>query len=246
MLNSFLSGEDDSLPPPGLKFVDHYAAKWLGRCSWFAFVSAIRNGNRGRTVIELQKSILSDEKTMERVVAHEMCHHAEYLHDKFRRGQQLLGTYGNLSSRLLFGDSHGKEFWKYADHINSVVGSGFITQKSDEAYVQDRTKKEYLLLIYPYGSGFRWTYTLRLTPKNEVRLKYFAQMKDGRFVISDDLSLTNGISTFKLSGNIPVGQSKPEQVEYLKELYDKGKKWNEVGHKMINAELSNLPDTGRG
>lgn len=230
MLNDFLSKENVSLPPPELKFMDNYASVWLGRCSWYAFVSAIRNGDRGRTVIQLQKSILHDAKTLERVVAHEMCHHAEFLHDKFKRGQELLSSYGNLSSSLLFGESHGKEFWKYADHINSIEGSGFITQKSDEAYVQQRRKREYLLLLWPHGSGFRWTYALKLTTQNKFRMKYLAQLKDGRFTITDDLSLTQNLPTFKSSTrNIAVGQSTPEQVEYLKGLYDNGKKFDEVG-----------------
>jgi len=56
---------------PGIKIVDRLRSTWLGRCEtkWNR-----QTGERLLTTILIQKSIMDDETTLKRILAHELVH----------------------------------------------------------------------------------------------------------------------------------------------------------------------------
>ena len=115
------------IPPPVIKIVDRLSAKWLGRCIF-------RRSKSHTTVIELQRSISSDAKTLDRVLCHEVIHHVDFL-----------ATNGNSSS-------HGAFFQKMASVINSKRGNKYVTETSDESYTLDtETSRDITVLVWPYS-----------------------------------------------------------------------------------------------
>ena len=62
-----------NLPIPRIKIVDSMTAKWLGRDVYDPKV------DKSNTTMEIQKSILNDEKTLDRVLCHELIHHWDFV-----------------------------------------------------------------------------------------------------------------------------------------------------------------------
>jgi len=58
--------------PPVIKLRSNLGSKWLGRSTW-------KPSSPSTTLLELQTSILGDDRTLERVIAHEMIHHRDAL-----------------------------------------------------------------------------------------------------------------------------------------------------------------------
>jgi hypothetical protein len=138
---------------PDIVVQDNVGSRWLGRWSmkW-------RNDLPSRPLIQIQRAVLSDQRTLERVVAHEVVHHAEYLQmepaefNLFRLGIKPLG--------------HGQRFRQLAAVLNARMGEGFVTEKSDQEYVVAPSGKRILLLISPTRIGrLGWQWATRLGPK---------------------------------------------------------------------------------
>lgn len=143
----------DSAEEPDVILRDNVGSRWLGRWSmkW-------KNDLPGRPVIEIQRSVLSDPRTLERVVAHEVVHHVQYLRmdpsefSLLRLGIRPIG--------------HGKSFHEVAAVLNEKVGVGFVTVKSDQEYVVAPSGRRILLLISPTRIGrLGWQWATRLGPK---------------------------------------------------------------------------------
>lgn len=97
---------------PSIKFRDTPRADWLGLTDW-------RVGSHVSTM-ELQKKILKDDRLLERVVAHEMIHHRDFL-----------GFTKDEIARIKAGikpDGHGPSFREGAGRINAVMGSDFVVE----------------------------------------------------------------------------------------------------------------------
>jgi hypothetical protein len=115
-------------------------------------------GLPGRPVIQIQRVVLPDPHTLERVVAHEVVHHAQYLRMDPAEFELL-----KLGIRPI---GHGKSFHDIATVINAKVGDGFVTEKSDREYVVAPSGKRILILIAPTRSGrLGWQWATRLGPK---------------------------------------------------------------------------------
>lgn len=132
---------------------DHLTSRWLGRCSW--------RENLPTTTIELQRSILAHPQTLERVVAHEMVHHAD-----------LMSLTPQEVARIRAGfrrDGHGERFRELSAVVNAQQGDDFVTETSDESYVVEPSTKNFYLLILPlemFGrTGFGYAYAVRMSPK---------------------------------------------------------------------------------
>lgn len=143
----------DAVEEPDVVLRDNVGSRWLGRWSmkW-------RSGLPGRPLIEIQRSVLPDLRTLERVVAHEVVHHAQYLRmdpsemELLRIGIRPVG--------------HGTSFQQIAAVLNEKVGEGFVTAKSDQEYVVMPSGKRILLLISPTRIGrLGWQWATRLGPK---------------------------------------------------------------------------------
>ena len=150
---------EEKLPVPRIKVRDNLKSGWLGRTSW------LRN-DPGNTTIEIQRSILDDLKTVERVLAHELIHHCDFM----KNPQPTRAA-----------NPHGPYFHHWAERINSVMGKDFVNERSDTSYVED-VQKEFFVLISPWKpndphSPLGWAWTAR--PSTEQRAKIAELGRDG-------------------------------------------------------------------
>lgn len=186
----------DKLPKIFLR--DNLGSKWLGRLTF-------RQGQEN--VMEIQARAFSAD-ALERVVAHEMAHHAEML----ALGQERL-------ARLKIGikpADHGPEWEAYAAQINAVMGAGFVTKTSDQSYGLSTEVKPYLLLIEPIGSRLGYAVGVRLSPKmREYADKHVAA--GAKLVSSTDAAWARGPKIG--SGRWAVPKEPPLQ-ERLQQLFN--------------------------
>lgn len=196
------------LPRPIIKLRDNLGSKWLGRCTY-------RLSSPDTTVIEIQKAILAHERTLERVVAHEMIHHVEALTMTPEERRMLqLGVKPQ---------GHGSDFLAHASKINAVMGNNFVTVKSDQEYVIENTKKkEFYLLIAPLfhrnHPRLGWAWSPRPSP-DALEWAQKRVQEGGKLIKSTDLRWTAG-AKLKRFGGLAV-PSNDEEAKLLRELYDK-------------------------
>lgn len=178
---------------PRFRIANHLHVKWNGLCTHIQ--------DEPTTTITLQKRILNDERTCARVVAHEMCHHVEFLRNP-----------------NIYEDGHGPTFLKYAAIINNALGHNFVTTESDKDYVIDNTK-DFYVLIFPVQEGkFAWQVAGRLTKDMEdyvrmCKFRYgckFFKTKDRRLWRTPNLGSDKNYHTL---------QNNSEIQKILKDLY---------------------------
>jgi hypothetical protein len=136
---------------PIVKLRSNLGSRWLGRSTW--------SSKRPRTtLLEIQQSILGDERTLERVIAHEMIHHRDAL--------ALSESSIALMGVGIKPESHGASFREGAARINAVMGPGFVTEVSDKEYSHTPSTKKFFVLITPLPDGrLGWTWAARLGAK---------------------------------------------------------------------------------
>ena len=158
----------DEMPTPRIVFVDRSGVSWLGRCTVFGrdITAHLHQGVPLNTLVELQRAILGDEATFERVLAHEVCHHVEFL--TFSRGDMEGVLHGYART------SHGHRFLELAGQINQALGDPkFVTIKSDASDRLSQAEKPYWLYIQsargphplvksapPNALGWKWAIKL--------------------------------------------------------------------------------------
>jgi hypothetical protein len=136
---------------PSIKLRSNLGSKWLGRSTWSP-------SRPHTTLLELQQSILGDDRTLERVVAHEMVHHRDAL--AISENDVVLLRVG------IKPEAHGASFREGAARINEVMGPGFVTAVSDKEYVHAPSRKKFVVLITPLPDGrLGWTWAARLGGK---------------------------------------------------------------------------------
>lgn len=192
---------------PKIVVRDNLGAKWLGRLIW-------RNGQQN--VMELQSSIFSDESTLERVVAHEMVHHVEFL--EFNEDAEAVA----LVKMGIKPREHGDRFQELARKVNSVAGANFVTEKSDSTYVLEQKTKPYFLLVSPMGPGGNLGYALgvRITPKMQKYIDKYVSGYEGRLVKTDDPRWANGPRIGE--GGFAMPHAAEDRAK-LQQLYDSAK-----------------------
>lgn len=133
---------------PAFAVRNNLSSKWLGRCH--------KGGpgfRRPRNLIELQKKIFHDETTLARIVAHEMCHHAEFL---------LMDRNDLALAKIGVWDSHGPRWQAFADKVNQAMGADFVTVTSDSSVVLAPKTRPYLMMLT--WSGTRLGYAISPWP----------------------------------------------------------------------------------
>jgi len=190
---------------PVIKIVDRLSVPWLGQCEW-------STRRPETTTIYLQKRILGDPDTLERVVAHEVVHHVEALSITVQ--ELALVKFG------IRPPEHGQRFEELAALVNEAVGAGYVSRGSDESFVEAKTRP-YLLLIMPPGSVVRdrWGYAraVKLGPKTKPRVERILAREPARLVYVDDPKWIKGPKIGE--GGYSVPRSDSEQAE-LADLYE--------------------------
>jgi len=188
---------------PVVKLRSNLGSKWLGRSTW-------SSKNPHTTILELQTSILGDDRTLERVIAHEMIHHRDALaisdNDKVLMGLGIKP------------EGHGASFREGAAVINAVMGPDFVTAVSDQQYVKAASNKKFVVLITPVMKdrlGYAWA--ARLGP--EAKRWVDEQIARGsRLVETTDERWARGAKIKRFGGySIPKSD---DDIARLRELYE--------------------------
>lgn len=207
--------DEQGLPRPRIEFRANITARWLGADAW-------NPRDPSTTTLLLQKSILGDPRTLERVIAHEVIHHVDFM--RMSEGEIAMIKLG-IRTR----DGHGESFLAKAARINAAMGDGFVTKVSDAEYVKTKNVKPFFLLITPlgeirpssqggdvvYDGRFGWAWAARLSPDGTVRAAQ--KLLDGaRLVLTTDERWLGGAKIKKWGGfSVPRGAEDQAELRRL-------------------------------
>lgn len=188
---------------PIVKLRSNLGSKWLGRSTW-------SSKRPHTTILELQQSILGNDRTLERIIAHEMIHHRDSL--AISQSDIALMKVG------IKPESHGASFREGADRINAVMGPGFVTEVSDKEYALAPSLKKFFVLITPLPDGrLGWTWAARLGDK----AKYWVDelvARGSRLVHTTDDRWTRGRKIVRYGGYSVPRDS--QEASLLRQLYE--------------------------
>lgn len=200
--------------PPHIKVQNNLGARALGTCRWVPTDIT--------STIIIQKVALGDPTTLERILAHEMAHHAVFL-DNIKDLQDLAREHGpaagppinNYLRRLRVEETHGEPWLKYVKIINSHMGNDFVTITSDQSYVEDQKVKPYYVLIAVLPNGkYGWQIGVSLSAKMKQMIDRMGQAYGAKLIKTTDAKWQNGPR---------IGSSKfatsPDKQEDLKRLH---------------------------
>ena len=187
---------------PLIKLRSNLGSTWLGRSTW-------SSSRPHTTLLEIQQSVLGDERTLERVIAHEMIHHRDAL--AISENDMVLMRVG------IKPESHGASFREGADRINAIMGPEFVTAVSDKEYSQAPSLKKFVVLITPLPDGrLGWTWAARLGNKAKSWVDELVG-RGSRLVYTTDDRWTRGAKIKRYGGySIPKTS---EDVALLQDLY---------------------------
>jgi hypothetical protein len=200
--------------PPEIKIANKLGSPWLGLCHWTA--------SRPETsTITLQKRILAHPPTLERVMAHEMVHHWEFLN--------LTANQITLIRHGIKPTSHGPKFEEGAARVNSLLGPGFVTKQSDNSYELESNIKPFFLLITPLSSRSNrlgWAWCVRPSEQIRERITRKCSEDGSKLVITTDERWTCGEKIRRFGGMSvpPVGSDLESELQRLfaSEYQEKG------------------------
>jgi hypothetical protein len=250
LLDELMPFLQPNLSYPEIKIVNHTNPKALAVCQWtYAIIGRddfkmpdkekyLISGKLycGRnTTISIEKSVIGDENTLRRVLAHELCHHEDSLindtEDFFKLG------FNAYAMRLKYEDFHGAEWREIASRFNAKYGNGFVSKYSDQSYVQSSNEKPFFVVLEPWLTRERkiyqrlYAYTVRPSEKQKTYLqRQYEPWK--MFKITDQAFLGAKLG---VQGWSSVG-----------EMGEKFDKWNDLwenGEVVASANLEKLVNT---
>lgn len=199
---------------------DSQTSRWTGR-------HTIKSNKP--VLIEIQKRVLGHERTLERVVAHEMAHHADLVKQlrSYVSSRSVLDTIINEGNFELLSPGalqrlergHGKSWQEEADRVNRAMGDReFVTVFSDSTHVTaPTTSKEYHLMVAPLGDG-RFGIAVAVGISERVRI-VLAHLEGAKlFVTNDARWRRRGIPNIG-SGRVAI----PAEQAELAKIYSKGR-----------------------
>lgn len=207
---------DYNLPMPRIKIVNQMSSHWLGRCSYKPSV------DKANSTIEIQKRVLNDEKSLSRILAHELIHHWEFMvwYGHPEHGTKAWEDYVRLKKLGIKDVSHGKEFQEWAHKINSVMGNDYVTEKTDLSYVTELDKEFYLIIVPAVQSGhYAYAWAAKPSRDQQAAIQRHIMDRKGRLFMSKDVRFTYGAKVGKGLSS-PTDKNKQEE---LKRIYESGK-----------------------
>lgn len=209
ILDQFFS--EWSLPVPKVKLVNKMSARYLARCKW--------HQGADNTEIEVQKSVLSDPKSLHRVLAHELIHHWQFL----RTDQTDAIAMAKLGLAKM-DDGHGQAFMQYAQKINASMGADYVSKKSDQSYDTSKVPAFYIL-IQPHGSAqFGYSVAVRPSAKQKLEIEDRIKTRFAKLFKSTDGRLFVGAAPIKkYGGYVAPKNSEGDVATALRDLYTSGK-----------------------
>lgn len=192
-------------PPPRWQLKNNLGPRWLGRCEWSPRAPET-------CTIYVQKVATTDARTLERVAAHELCHHAEFLGGVAK----YMAKYGAgppdkvmryVSTMMRAQASHAEPFLAGAAKVNAVMGKDFVTVKSDESYALDDTGRSFYVLVGPISPGtdrLGWCWAARLSPQAAEYARTMVRERGFKLVLSHDSRLVNTDARIRRAGGLAV------------------------------------------
>ena len=195
--------------------------RWLGLCTLHGsdVAAYLTRGTPFTTTISLQRAVLPDEYTFERTLAHEICHHVEFMtYDR----QELIGLREGWK-RV----SHGERFKELGARINEALNdSKFVTEKSDVYDKLAGTEKPFWLFIMPAAPWnyprvreaprLAWRWAVKLDERKRAWLREAILAGLGVLVESHDRYWTLGKA--KIGSANFASPSAPERQAMLQDL----------------------------
>lgn len=161
IIHEFLPVLTPGLPTPKVQIVDTPGAAYLARCIWIP--------GENNTTLKVQKTVLGDETTLRRILAHELCHHDEFL----TRLAPMPDRQRDLLMRVEGG--HGAYFKKLAEKFNARFGADFVTELSDSAMVEEDGRTYTLLLRRKPEGRILWAWAIRPSARQREYLNGILQ-----------------------------------------------------------------------
>lgn len=217
ILNKFFN--EYKLPMPKIKIVNSLTSRWLGRTSY-------TKGDY-TTTIEVQKSITDDEKTLDRILTHELIHHWEFLVLAYDGADTSISLINHARTKYKM-ESHGKAFFDWCRKINASMGKDYVSEKSDSTYVLS-LDKEFYILIAPtqtYKGRYGWCWAVRPSAAQWTLIKWRQEHSQAKLFKTHDARYLAGARLSKKSGlSVPLTGTEEGKImdNFLTELYTKGK-----------------------
>jgi hypothetical protein len=188
---------------PKVLIRNNLGAEWLGRHLYKPLTPQ-------DAVMEIQQSITGDDKTLERVVAHEMIHHAQ---------AWALTDADKAAIRMgIRPQGHGKDFMEYAEKINKVMGAGFVTVTSDKEYVTAPSTKAFYVLILPIDGKLAWAWGAKISSKAKPWIEKKVANYKAKLVQTTEAEWTETTAKIKEFASFAI-PSVAEKKERLEKLY---------------------------
>jgi hypothetical protein len=163
IVREFMRFLEPDLPLPQVKITNNTGSTWLGRDTWDPKTP-------DNTLIQLQKSILADERTLRRIIAHELCHHEDFLLNWATLTPQERVRRKRMGQTL----GHGKSWQEIAARFNAAFGADFVTEKSDAATVIADVGNNYYMLVLenpPKSGRLIFSIAIKPSPKQIDRME---------------------------------------------------------------------------
>ena len=194
------------IPSPTMQTVDQPSAEWAGLSEW-------HHDRQIRGIIKVQKNALKDQETLERVIAHEICHYWEF-YSTFEWSEGDPKEMG-----------HGaKSLWaRAAKIINGKVGDpNFISELSDTSYVF-RNSKEFYILVTQTMSGLGWVWFSQTTP---AMVKAIQEIMSGGPVAILRTNQDSFLSSNAKLPNLGVPKGDKNMSKLLEKAYSYAREWS--------------------
>lgn len=199
---------------PKIKLVSRLGNTWNGYCVWSPVTP-------WTSLISLEKKITKDPLTLERILAHEMVHHWDFMSDVPR----VMGLI-ERGIKPTYPEGHGARWLEGAAIVNHHMGAGFVTEKSD--HVAGTGKKIYYLLIKPLPVlkqgrvvDVSWVYvwTAKITSAATEALVAREKLRGARLVkVTDEIWARGAKLGAKTTQWSQVANGK--HIDLLKRLYE--------------------------
>lgn len=158
--------DQETMPMPNILMVNVLSANWNGIALW--------DGKSEKSTIKIQKKLLKDERSLSRIIAHEVCHAWAYW--KVWKGE---------AKRPWHNGHRPSGGWAEAAHIiNQREGEDFVTEVSDLTYVVENEKPFWIFVERQRGGEPYWAWFSRVTDNmaGSMRRRIDRAWADGREV----------------------------------------------------------------
>ena len=222
-IDEFMPHLKPGLPRPEIKLVNSKSTA-LATTSWKYYYrpsSKVTTADEN-TVISFQKRAAHDDRTLRRIVAHELCHHeVDLTEDRPKVLEVGFHTFSMLRKMSSKYSEHGTLWQAVAARFNSVYGERFVTPTSDTDFIIEETKPFFVFMKNDANGKIQWQQSKKLTLKMLIACctyKHFFANLEFKLIKSTNHFLSRGVSLNHNS--IFSGAPNKNKADELKKIWD--------------------------